>query len=81
MKYAVVCYAEHDDDVASTDLFDSFNDAVEFLKQDAQDTYEETIGDSDSDDVSFWIEKDYAELICDDGEYKLTWNIEMVDTH
>lgn len=75
MKYVVVCYAVHDSEIASHDWFDSYNDAVEFLKDDAQNTYDEEVSGSGADDVGIWI-GDYSASVssCDNG-YKWTWEI------
>ena len=75
MKYVVVCYAVHDICIASHDWFDSYNDAAEFLKDDAQNTYDEEVSESGADDVDIWIDDYYANVSSCDHEYQWTWEI------
>ena len=61
-KYLVICYAVHEKEIASHDIFDNEDDAYAFLEEDAQNTYEEEVNNADDGD------KDLIDLtISDDG--------------
>ena len=78
-KYIVICYAVHDKEIASHDAFDNENDACAFLKNDAQNTYEDEMNNTseeDKDSIDFTIGDDgSAYLSSYDGGYEWTWEV------
>lgn len=74
-KYAVVCYAVHDKDIASCDWFDDYESAQKFLEEDANNTYEEEVESCGDDDVDIWVTGNFASLSSCDGDYEWTWHI------
>lgn len=75
MKYGVICYAVHESNIASCDWFDDYESAKSFLKEDAQNTYEEEVENGGNDDVDIDIWEDYASLTSCEDEYEWTWHI------
>nr|DAO32083.1 MAG TPA: hypothetical protein [Caudoviricetes sp.] len=78
-KYLVICYAVHEKEIASHDIFDNEDDAYAFLEEDAQNTYEEEVNnadDGDKDLIDLTISDDgTAYLSSYDGEYEWTWEV------
>lgn len=68
--FLVICYAVHNKEVASIDPFYTYNDALKFLKEDADNTYREEDGDTVLD-----MHGDSAELKSCDGDLVWTWSI------
>ena len=77
--YVVICYSVHEQEIASYDAFENERDAVIFLKEDAQDTYEEEMNNSDDESktqIYFTMRDDRtAYLSSCDGECEWTWEI------
>jgi len=81
MKCIIVCYSIHDKKIASYDHFDKEEDAKDFLKKDAQNTYEEEMNnsaDEEKDKINFTLNDDSAYLSSCDGEYEWTWEIIVI---
>lgn len=77
MKYVVICYALHNEEVSSFKSFDNYEKAILFLEKDAKNTYHEkrnNLGDS-SIEFELNLDSDYAMLSYLKGEYKWTWEI------
>lgn len=76
MKYGVICYAIHNKNISSYDWFDDIDDAVMFLHDDAQNTYEEEAENGVGyDNVNADIVGHYARVSSCNGEYEWTWHI------
>ena len=75
MKYGVICYAVHNKNISSYDWFDDIDDAVYFLQDDAQTTYEEAENDVGHDNVNSCVVGHYATVSVNNGEYEWTWHI------
>ncbi len=79
-KYVVVCYAVHDESVASHDTFHNEEAACRFLKEDAENTYDEELNSS-SEDTKASVKLDicpsgtHAKLSSCGGDYVWTWEI------
>jgi hypothetical protein len=79
-KYVVICYAVHDRRIASYDKFDDEDSARCFLREDAENTYEEELNgasDEDKDSVKLDVcsSGTFAKLTSCDGDYIWTWEI------
>ena len=76
MKYGVICYAVHNKNISSYDWFDDIDDAVMFLHDDAQNTYEEeTENGAGYDNVRSCVVGHYAMVSVNNGEYEWIWHI------
>lgn len=79
MKYVVICYAIHNKEIASYDVFGNEEDAYSFLEKDAQNTYEEEMNNSDDEEkekIDFTISDDgTAYLSSYDREYEWAWEV------
>lgn len=75
MKYAVVCYAVHDKDIASCDWFDTYESAQKFLSNDMENTYNEEVESGGNDDVNICVDRDFASVSSCNYEYEWTWHI------
>ena len=76
MKYGVICYAVHNKNISSYDWFDDIDDAVMFLQDDAQNTYEEEAENGAGyDNVHSCVVGHYARVSSNNGEYEWTWHI------
>lgn len=75
MKYGVVCYAIHNKNIVRYDWFDDIDNAVMFLQDDAQTTYEEAENDVGHDNVNSCVVGHYAMVSVNNGEYEWTWHI------
>lgn len=77
--YIVICYAIHNKEIASHDTFDKEDDAYEFLKKDAQNTYDEEYNNSSDGQkaqIDFTISDDgTAYLSSCNSEYEWTWEV------
>lgn len=77
-KYMVICYAVHNKEVASHDIFNTYDEAVEFLEKDSQSTYDEEYNGAVKEDkkkIDFTLDDDSAYLSSYEGEYEWTWEI------
>lgn len=74
-KYIVICYAIHDKFVAGHIAFDTREEASEFIREDAQGTYDEEIANSGNDDISIDICDWHASVIDKDAGCHWTWDI------
>lgn len=80
MKYGVICYAVHNKNISSYDWFDDIDDAVMFLHDDAENTYQEEIANgekcgSNYSNTTADIIGHYARVSSCNGEYEWTWHI------
>lgn len=79
-KYLVICYSIHEKRITSQDVFNTYQEALEFIREDAQNTYEEELNQAD-DSVNINLEIPYqgyenrALLSSYDDEYQWTWDI------
>jgi hypothetical protein len=79
MKFAVICYAVHDQCVVSCDGFETWEDAYEFLRSDARITYDEECDNSPEDERDK-IELEFtsantARLTSSGGKFEWTWEL------
>lgn len=79
MNYMMICYSEHDNEIVEHRLFDSIDEAVDYMVGDINKTYrtEKFIVESDSchkviDNMTGMVES------CA-GEYRWTWTIFEVE--
>lgn len=79
MKYMMICYSEHDNEIAEHKLFDSPEEAIDYMTSDINKTYRTE---------KFMIESDSCHKIIDgmtgmvescSGEYRWTWTIFEVE--
>ena len=79
MKYMMICYSEHDNEIAEHKLFDSPEEAIDYMTSDINKTYRTE---------KFMIESDSCHKIIDgmtgmvescSGEYRWTWPIFEVE--
>ena len=79
MKYMMICYSEHDNEIAEHKLFDSPEEAIDYMTSDINKTYRTE---------KFMIESDSCHKIIDGmtgmvescaGEYRWTWTIFEVE--
>ena len=75
MKYGVICYAVHNKKISTLDWFDDIDDAVIFLHDNAQDTYEVIEDGAEYDNVHHCIVGHHATVSINNGEYEWTWDI------
>ena len=73
--YLVICYAIHNKRIASVDTKDSYENALDFLIKDAENTYNEEIANSGNDpsEIELNIVDDTACLIDHPAECTWTW--------
>ena len=74
MDFLVVCYAVHEQSVASIQKYETYEQALKELMKDAQNTFEEERA-SVSNDANLEIDGDTATLTSCDKEYTWTWEI------
>lgn len=76
-KYAVICYAVHDTNLASCDWFTTREAAQNFLERDAANVYEDEIESSyvNAEGAQIEVEDGYASVTSCEGEYCWTWHI------
>ena len=72
--WLVICYSLHNKEIASVDVFTSYDAAIEFLETDAQNTYEEELN-GESSNVDFTLGRGNAYLSSCDRENEWTWEI------
>lgn len=75
--YLVICYAIHEKQIASVEKMDSYEDALDFLLKDAENTYNEEIANSGNDvsQIELDIEDDTACVTDRPAECTWTWEI------
>lgn len=75
--YLVICYAIHDQKIASVDPKSSYDEALDFLIKDAESTYNEEIANSGNDpsEIKLDIDEDTATLNDYPAECTWTWEI------
>lgn len=81
-KYIVICYAIHDTDIASHDVFDTYDEALDFLKQDVKSVYDDEVDNrgNGSKDISYNIdENDMGTVVDFPAGCQWTWHIVEVD--
>ena len=76
-KYIVICYAVHNQEISSCDIFTSENEAYDFLDKDAENTYNEEVENSgnNADSIKLDIDGDTAKLINYDADCIWTWHM------
>lgn len=74
-KYIVICYAIHDKGIAGHIAFDTSDEAVEFIREDAQGTYDEEIENSGNDDITIDVAGWHAAVKNNDAGCHWTWEI------
>lgn len=76
-KYIVICYAVHNQEIFSCDIFTSENEAYDFLDKDAENTYKEEVESSGNNDdsIELDIDGDTAKLINYDADCIWTWHV------
>lgn len=72
MKYIVICYAIHERKIVSYDPFVNVNDALIFIKKDAEKLYNEEIYNGNSADID--LDEGFA-CVKSNKEYEWTWEI------
>lgn len=75
MKYIVICYSVHDKNISSYDVFKKKEEAILFLKKDAENVYKEEVNNSgcEIEKIDFILDDEIASL--SNGEYEWTWEI------
>ena len=73
-KYTVTCFAIHDKEIKSIDIFDTEEEAYNFMVKDAKDVYEEEINNNDKDAI-FEDYEDSVEVSSCNNEYVWIWDI------
>ena len=76
-KYVVICYAVHNQEISSYDIFTSENEAYDFLDKDAENTYKEEVESSgnNTDNIELDIDGDTAKLINHEADCIWTWHM------
>lgn len=74
MKTAVICYAVHERETASFDIFDNLDEAISFVKEDAENTYSEENACDEDSNLTFYGDRQ-AILKSGDGYYIWTWEV------
>ena len=76
-KYFVICQSIHEETIASVDVFDTEEEAMKFLEEDATSTYLEEIENSGNseEDIDFELDDYSARLSSCNDEYVWTWEI------
>lgn len=76
-KYFVICQSIHEETIASVDVFDTEEEAMKFLEEDATSTYLEEIENSGNseEDIDFELDDYSARLSSCNDEYVWTWKI------
>lgn len=74
MDFLVICYAVHEQSVASVQKYETYDQALVELMKDAQNTFEEERA-SVSNDAHLDIEGGTATLTSCNREYIWTWEI------
>lgn len=76
-KYVVICYAVHNQEISSCDIFTSENEAYDFLDKDAENTYNEEVENSgnSADGIELDIDGDTAKLTDYDAGCTWTWHV------
>ena len=76
-KYVVICYAVHNEEISSCDIFTSENEAYDFLDKDAENTYKEEVENSgnNTDNIELDIDGDTAKLINHEADCIWTWHM------
>ena len=79
-KYLIICYSVHEQRVASCNVFNTEDEALDFMEKDAENTYDEELANSGMDEscISLDIDGEYAQ-VCSCDEYTWTWEILEVD--
>ena len=75
--YLVICYAIHEKQIASVETKESYEDALDFLIKDAENTYNEEIANSGNDpsEIDLDIIDDTACVTDRPAECIWTWEI------
>ena len=75
--FIVICYAIHNKKIASTATFGTYEDAVDNVKEDTQNTYSEEIENSGnaSDEIDIEIDEDTAKVTDYSADCCWTWEI------
>lgn len=78
MKYAVICYAEHNNEIESIDVFDKRIDALNQMERDFSlklDDEETSTPEDEIDNLYSDITKEDAGITSYDGEMSWIWKI------
>lgn len=76
--YLVICYAIHDQKIASVDQKDSYDEALDFLIKDAENTYNEEVANSGNDPSEIELDIDDDTATLNDYPAKCTWTWEII---
>lgn len=79
MNYMMICYSEHDNEIVEYRLFDSIDEAVDYMVGDINKTYRTEKFIVESDSCHKIIDRMTGMVESCSGEYRWTWTIFEVE--